>query len=221
MTTSDNNLDDKPNNDNSWAAYYDKVANLEAHNTLLFALKQFAKEEKLPTLALDLGCGAGRDSKAMLEAGWSVIAIDKEADAIAKLLADLDGTTDGKLRAFCQSLESTDYPRADLINAGMCLPFLSRKSLMIEVRRILLALRRRGRFSGHFIGPDDSWAQHEQSSPNRISAFNEQELLSLFSLNQASLKTEIELFTENKSEGTDAAGNTKIWHIFEVVAKVT
>ena len=196
------------------------MANLEAHDTLLFALKQFAKEEIPPTLALDLGCGAGRDSKALLEAGWSVIAIDREPDAITKLLADLETLAEGKLKAICQSLESTDYPRADLINAGMCLPFLPRKSLMIEVHKILLALRPSGRFSGHFIGPDDSWAQAQANATSPITALSEQELLSLFSLNRANLKTEIELFSEIKSEGQDAAGNSKLWHIFELVARV-
>jgi SAM-dependent methyltransferase len=212
------NPQDEQANDNSWASYYDKVASLEAHETLLFALQQFAKEEKPPTLALDLGCGAGRDSRAMLAAGWSVIAIDKESEAITKLLSELGESAGGKLRAFCQNLERTDYPQVDLINAGLCLPFLSQKSLPIEVHKILMALRPGGRFSGHFIGPDDSWATHPDSN-NSISALSQQQLVDLFSLNQANLETEIELLSESKSAGTDAAGNSKQWHIFELVAK--
>lgn len=212
------NPPDEKAKENSWASYYEKVASLEAHDTLLFALQQFAKEEKPPTLALDLGCGGGRDSRAMLAAGWSVIAIDKEPEAITKLLSELEETAGGKLRAFCQGLESTDYPQVDLINAGLCLPFLSQKSLPIEVHKILLALRPGGRFSGHFIGPDDSWATNPNATSS-ISALSQQQLIDLFNLNQVNLKTEIELLSENKSAGKDAAGNSKQWHIFELVAK--
>ncbi|MEC4815643.1 MAG: methyltransferase domain-containing protein [Scytonema sp. PMC 1069.18] len=36
--------------------------------------------------AVDLGCGDGRDTVELLRQGWRVLAIDGEAEAIARLL---------------------------------------------------------------------------------------------------------------------------------------
>lgn len=38
-----------------------------------------------PGLALDMGCGAGRDSLALLRAGWNVVALDRDPEALLML----------------------------------------------------------------------------------------------------------------------------------------
>jgi trans-aconitate methyltransferase len=40
--------------------------------------------------AVDLGCGAGRDTAELLRRGWRVLAIDAEAEAIRRLLERRD-----------------------------------------------------------------------------------------------------------------------------------
>ena len=66
-----------------WSAYYDAVRDRPPHETLLEALESFAE----PGLAVDLGCGEGRDTAELLRRGWHVVAIDAEAEAIARVRA--------------------------------------------------------------------------------------------------------------------------------------
>jgi len=66
-----------------WTRYYDATGE-EPRETLLLALEKFDAENR-SGLAVDLGCGAGRDTAELLRRGWSVLAIDGEEEAIARL----------------------------------------------------------------------------------------------------------------------------------------
>ena len=63
-----------------WARYYDASGD-EPRDTLLAAADAF----DTPGVAVDLGCGAGRDTVELLRRGWRVVAIDSEAEAIRRL----------------------------------------------------------------------------------------------------------------------------------------
>jgi len=74
--------------------------------------------------ALDLGCGAGRDTKYLLEQGFHVTAVDNDPHAIA-LLAHLPRHN---LRLVQSSFQDFAYETYDLINAQFALPFNPRES---------------------------------------------------------------------------------------------
>jgi hypothetical protein len=65
-----------------------------------------------------------------------------------------------------------------------------------------------GRFAGQFFGERDTWA----SLPDRSHHTHDQvrELLAKFT---------VEEFREEESEGNDAHGKPKHWHVFHVVAR--
>src|SRR5215211_7021386 len=71
--------------------------------------------------ALDLGCGAGRDTRYLLSQGWRVTAVDREPEAIASL-AQLPQEN---LRTVLSSIQ--DFPfepeEYDVISAQFALPF--------------------------------------------------------------------------------------------------
>jgi trans-aconitate methyltransferase len=79
-----------------WLAYYQAVAGRPPRNTLLTALNYFEAEAPVdsPRVAVDLGCGDGRDTVELLRRGWQVLAIDGEAQAIARLLERPDMNRD-------------------------------------------------------------------------------------------------------------------------------
>jgi SAM-dependent methyltransferase len=64
----------------TWADYYDENEDREPRESLLEALSRFASG---PHDAVDLGCGSGIDTLAILERGWWVFATDAEAEASA------------------------------------------------------------------------------------------------------------------------------------------
>ena len=66
-----------------WTRYYDATRD-EPRETLLLALEKFDAESSTG-LAVDLGCGTGRDTAELLRRGWSVLAIDSGEEGIARL----------------------------------------------------------------------------------------------------------------------------------------
>lgn len=74
---------DVPTQKRDWKAYYDAVADRPPRKTILTTLEAFEE----PGVAIDLGCGDGRDTVEIIRQNWAVLAVDKEADAITRLLA--------------------------------------------------------------------------------------------------------------------------------------
>lgn len=126
------------------------MAGRPPRKTLLLALNRFDAEklENASRLAVDLGCGDGR---------WSVLGIDGEKEAIARLRSrpDIDISL---LSTRVMGFETLELPPArDLINASFCLPFCAREEFPGLWAKILAALRTGGRFCGHLFGDRDSW----------------------------------------------------------------
>ena len=67
--------------DSTWRDYYEANEGRAPREQLVDVLDRFAT----PGSAVDLGCGAGIDTVAMLDRGWTVLAIDAQPDAIDRL----------------------------------------------------------------------------------------------------------------------------------------
>ena len=72
--------------DTLWQAYYAKVANREPR-ALFQRLMGALPPGDTPGLAIDLGCGDGTETLALLAAGWRVLALDGAPAAIATVPA--------------------------------------------------------------------------------------------------------------------------------------
>lgn len=191
-----------------WCAYYSAVEGHPPRNTLLQALKQFAKESTVPGCAIDLGCGDGRDTVELLRQGWRVLAIDGEPEAIARLQNRTDVTLD-RLETRVDRFESLRLPEsADLINASFCLPFCPPAQFAALWDTIVSALPSGGRFCGQLFGDRDSWA----IEPNLTHHTAEQ-------VGQLLLPFQVEYLNEEDHAGQTAVGEEKHWHIFHIVAR--
>jgi len=159
-------------------------------------------------LAVDLGCGDGRDTVELLRRHWRVIAVDGEPEAITRLRRrqDIDRTY---LETRVQRFEDlTLPPDVDLINASFCLPFCPPEHFPDLWEEIVIALRPGGRFCGHLFGHRDSWAIY--SDLNHHSRSQVEQLLAPFS---------IELLDEEEHPGQTALGEDKHWHLYNIVAR--
>lgn len=161
-----------------------------------------------PAQALDLGCGAGRDSLALLAAGWEVTALDRDPQALALLREQAAMHAPGKLSTLCRTFEdATALPAADLINASFALPFCQPDAFGNLWLQITRSLREYGLFTGHFFGPRDDWARNDFSIHSRDQLQQQFEGWTLLELN------------EFEYDGKTALGRTKHWHLFEVIAR--
>jgi tellurite methyltransferase len=155
--------------------------------------------------ALDLGCGAGRDTRFLLEQGFRVIAVDADPDAVALMV----GLSQGRLRVVQSSFETFDFETYDLVNAHFALPFLPEEHFQLVFVRIKQSLRVGGLFVGQFFGVNDEWNTpgNQMTFLTRVQA--ESELKGL----------EVLEFREEDIDSHVADGTPKHWHVFHIIAK--
>lgn len=157
--------------------------------------------------ALDLGCGAGRNTRFLLSRGWHVTAVDAEPAAIA-IVSEMKNEN---LRVVQSKFEDFEFGEAryDLVCAQFSLPFTPRDKFATVIARIKKALKLGGYFEGQFFGTRDEW-----NKPGSSLTFVKREEI------DALLEglTMVEIGEEDK-EGCTAPGATKHWHVFHVIAK--
>ena len=169
---------------------------------MLGALDRFRE----PGFGVDLGCGQGRDTFAMLERGWRVLAIDAEAGAIERLRGRAGD--EPRLETRVASFADAEWPPADLVNAGYALPFCPPAHFDALWERIVTSIRPGGRFSGQLFGDRDEWA----GDPELTCQTREQALALLDGF-------ELERFEEEDADGKTALDEPKHWHVFHVIAR--
>jgi tellurite methyltransferase len=190
-----------------WSRYY-AAAGDDPRPTLLDALERFEGEPgERPRLAVDLGCGTGRDTAELLRRGWRVVAVDSKARALEGLRERTGAADRPRLETLLLPFEEARLPQADLVNASFSLPFCPPPAFGALWARVRASLLPGARFSGQLFGERDDWAGDGLTVHTRREA---EELFDGF---------ELERFEEVEEDGRTAVGDAKHWHLFHVVAR--
>lgn len=195
-----------------WQGFYRATDGRPPRRTLLRALSSFAAEGRGPgALAVDLGCGIGRDTLPLLRSGWRVLALDRERPALDELArrAAAEGLED-RLEVRCERFEAMRLPAAacDLVNASFSL-FACRPGGFPRVwRKIVRALPPGGRFAGQVLGPRDSWA-----------GLADRCVLERAELDLLLAPFDVEAVEEEETDSVTPLGEAKHWHIWHVNAR--
>lgn len=201
-----------------WAAYYAKTRERPPRETVVRALDAFDREElaRDARLAVDLGCGGGRDIPALLDRSWRVVAIDRAAEAEEGIRNRPDIAAEQRARIEFRLADflADDFavPPAPLVISSFAL-FMCPPARFAGVwRRIEAALPPGGRFAGHLLGPNDTWAQPGERHrdlvyPNRAAL---DRLLEPF---------EIDWLREEEDDAVTPHGEAKHWHVWHIVAR--
>ena len=158
--------------------------------------------------AIDLGCGAGKETLALLDGGWQVLAVDSLPDTRDRLLAMVPAALADLLEIELSPFEDLRrLPEAGLILASYSLPFVHPDNFGRVWRMLLGALAHSGVIAVNLFGERDSWAV--------IPDWNfhtEAEARQLFD------GLEILAFEVYDADGQSFRG-PKHWHIFDVTAR--
>ena len=190
-----------------WATYYEKLRDRPPRRTLITALDRFGSDA-VGSLAVDLGCGDGRDAIEMLRRGWRVVAVDAEPEALKQLQAR-PLPSSHELTPIHARFEDVPLPIGlSLVNSSFAMPLCEPEAFRRLWERIRDALPSGGRFSGQWYGPRDSWAGR-----SGMTFVGRDEALAMLD------GLELEMFEEEEDDGVTPRGNAKHWHIFHIVAR--
>lgn len=196
--------------DKDWPNYYEITLDRAPCDAVRIALDNFDREAAPdpPRLAVDLGCGGGRDAIEILRRGWAVLAIDAEPAAIEVLTAREDLPSTDRLQTLVSRFEDARWPNADLVNSGFALPLVPQAKFAALWQRIVESLKPGGRFSGQLYGDRDGWVGDPTNS-----FFTRDQVQRLLD------RLEVEHFQEEEVESRTRRGKTKQWHVFHIVAR--
>jgi SAM-dependent methyltransferase len=222
-----------------WPGYFNAVANKPARETLVKALdlidaedvraaksRKRAPRPKFHT-AIDIGCGEGRDTRALLRhtsrIPWSLMATDGSAHGLDILLESLTPAEHRRLYVAQSLLEELPrrYPTAilhsvkelraaqvDLVNASFVLPFCPPRHLPALWRWIVARIRPGGRFAGQFFGDRDTWAHVRKTTG-----------IPRTRLDRMFKDFVFEELREEEKDDVTTMGEPKHWHVYHIVAR--
>jgi SAM-dependent methyltransferase len=188
-----------------WDAYYRTVASREPRTTLVAALR--AAGDGDGRLAIDLGCGDGTDTIALLDAGFRVLAVDSSPDFPRFLLPRVPDDQRDRLEVLVGDFRTVELPPCDLVHAGFSLFFCPAADFEAMWGRIRAALRPGAILSCHLLGPNDSWATRPDCTAHDRHAV--EALLSGLYVDQ---------LDEEEKDGWSCSGE-KHWHLWHVLAR--
>ena len=192
-----------------WENFYRWVGERELRQVFVDALPLLpeASEDSEELFAVDLGCGDGKEARVLLSRGWTVLAVDGAPGGIARLLDSVPPAEAKRLTTRVAPFAEVEVPAADLVYAGLSLPFCDPGDFGSLWSRIVTALRPGGVFAGHFFGPSDTWF----GTPD-MTFHTQAEVESLLT------GFEIVSIREQDEDGFAASG-PKHWHVFHVIAR--
>jgi SAM-dependent methyltransferase len=195
--------------DIEWETYYRAVAGRPLRELFVDATQFLPAEPPAdrPLVAVDLGCGDGTETLELLRRGWTVLAVDVSSEGIARLRQSVSPTDSERLSTRVVPYSAVELPAADLVYAGLSLPFCRPGQFDEAWRRVTSAIRPGGHFAGHFFGPHDSWA----GTPD-MTFHTRAEVDALL------VDFDVLGFREQDEDG-EAVSGPKHWHVFHVIAR--
>jgi len=190
-----------------WAAFYRSTIGREPRPLFAKGMAALEAAGVAPGQAIEIGFGDGRETLALLEAGWRVLAIDPEPAAAEVLQSQVPADVAGRLETRSVQAEDADVLPFDLLYAGYSLPFLDADAFDRFWNAARDRLRPGGILVVNFFGPHDSWAGREGMRFIGVDAVRR-------------LVDGLELLAlDEEDQDGDSFLGPKHWHVFDVIAR--
>lgn len=191
--------------DIDWDEYNAAQWGRKARESLTHALTA-AGTDGTGRVAVDLGCGEGVEVAALLDAGWTVHAVDGDEGPLRRLAERT--ARDRRLHTLHRPFAALDtLPPADLIHSSYALPYCPPEHFGHVWSAVRNALRPGGVLAVQLFGPHDSMADDPAMSIH--SADDARALLA---------GLEVVSWAEEDADGDSYCGPTH-WHVFHIIAR--
>lgn len=184
--------------------YYKNTADAKPNYTV----KKFIELNVEQGNAIELGCGAGRDTVCLIKNGWNVLAIDRE-DVESRIAAKLEAEELKQFKFLKQKFEDIELEKNNLVVANFSIPFCNKNDFKKLWNKIDDSLLKDGYFVGNFFGDNDEW----KITKKEMTFLLKKQVIELFR------NFEIIKFKEIEKDGLTGLGEMKHWHMFNVIAK--
>src|SRR5579862_1743646 len=201
-------MEDSNRNEARWANYYRANADRPPRELLRLTLSYFDTSDADVRTAIDLGCGAGNETAALLKQGWRVLAIDNQPEALARLQSRVSPEENVRLKTQRTSFEQMRLPQADLVWAGLSLPFCPPEHFDAVWTQVVASIRTGGIFAGDFFGDNHVWADNRHMTFHTL-----EQVKALFT------SLSIEYFLEEEGTKRTVMQGMQHWHGFSVIAR--
>jgi len=183
-----------------WTEWYEMTRSQPPNDLLVEALSHAKDIGK----AIDIGGGALKDSRLLLQKGFDVTVIDK-SPLLEKEAGEIKNP---RLHYFMTSFEDYSFPveEYDLASAMHSLSYCDPVYFDHVITNIKSSLKKGGIFCGQMYDSCDQWSKNLQAHRTYTTADQARKYLS---------DMEIILFKEEETE----KGRTKHWHIYDFIAR--
>ncbi len=185
-------------NDTHWQTHHELTKNDPPSVLLVQALEYVEKRNR----ALDIGDGALKDARYLLEQGFVVDVVDQEKK--------LDIPLDERLRYHASSFDDFTFEKKsfDIASAMFALPFNPPETFSSVFQSVKESLVKGGVFCGQLFGIRDEWINNSRMT------FHTKEQIDL-------LLSDMEVLSlvEREKDSHLADGTPKHWHLFHIIAR--
>ena len=189
---------------NNIEKYYSNTKNAKPNYTV----KRFIELKIKPGNAIEIGCGAGRDTVYLIKNGWKVLAIDNE-DVESIITNKLSKEELKQFKFVKQKFEDIELENNNLVVANFSLPFCDKNNFKEFWDKINDSILKDGYFVGNFFGNKDEW----KNTKGEMTFLTKEQVIEMFK------DFKIIELQEIEKDGLTGLGKMKHWHIFNVIAK--
>jgi trans-aconitate methyltransferase len=187
----------------SWADYNDAQVTRAVRPLAARLIERAGDGRGRP--ALDLGCGAGVETRALAAAGWHVSAVDSDP-SMPQRLADL--VARGEVDPVVGDLREVSLGPAALVHSSLAVPFVPRSDFALLWDRLVGWLQPGGWLGIDLFGDRDDWSSTEELNFHDRGAV--EALLSHL--------VDVEVLEEER-DAPSFNGAVKHWHVFHLIAR--